>query len=1076
MNSALRSIHSTCEPRRDVLAGGMSDNQFAAQLDKVVRNPGDYEVYADPDRFFDLTYPTTGLKQLLAKTFGRVIGATDDNGDHGVLRAETSFGGGKTHCLIAVYHLARGARPGNVDDFIQSSLLPVDPVNVVAVVGDALDPVNGLTTNGLTSHTLWGEIGAQLSTDAYQVLAESDRQRTAPGTETLRKALAGHRTIIIIDEIAEYLRQVAESGSEEVRRSAGQIPVFLKNLFEIAMGDPGVVVIISLASSSDAFAKETGELGQLLDDATTRRATAHGESASVLSRSGRVIQPAADSEIAEILKRRLFATINPAAAEEAGQAYRDLYERTKRTVALSGGAESPAQYGHAIAKSYPFHPETIRVLDKRLGSIPSFQRARGALKLLAEVVADLWQGDSNVPIINVADINLGRDGIVNHLTVAIDRSAFSGVAKVDLAGHDAHCRTVDATRFPGKPPFATRTATTVFLHSLEMRTGVGAGRGEYVLGTLRVGEDPEVLDEALAEAERVCWHLSYDGSRWRFHTEPNVNKIVEDGKRDVPNTRVSEETKALIAKSFTSDAGVTAVVFPTTPAQVPDEPRLRVVAFDYDHLSATGVGSTSVPHQVVELRDRAGAAGSLRAYRNAIVFVIADSDAVANLKDRVRAQLALEALVTEPGRLATFADEVKAKVQSMYDNSGLNARIAVTRCYKHVYYPVKDASNSHLAHRELPAAQKGDTAKSVVRTVRELLVNEGKIRTEPIPTNWLRQRAWEKPDSTTTKKIVDWFWRDQSALFLLDTTLLTDAIKKGIANDGWVYYDSLTEKAYSATSPTPAIQLVDTAELYTAEEAVTRGILGRAPALGDVLASVSPATTGPALRVLLEARCQKEPTKAQVADQLAEAFRQGKLVVTDTTPAVGVKPLGVKEIRERSLDGFHILTRSEADRIGLESAIAKPASKRIDAKTGPAGVALSKFRDELSDKNKPLTEMRLTVSAEAGSGLQDLELLGMALAQLPRQQVTVAADLAASLEGLDGVIEIRLTGDKARYQQVNTKLGPLLKFADEVDGTLMLTIDFGEAGVNSSDPTLDHIDSVLRNLGPSELTVDGTIA
>jgi predicted AAA+ superfamily ATPase len=164
----------------------MSDNQFAAQLDKVVRDPGGYEVYADPDRFFDLTYPTTGLKQLLAKTFGRLTGASGDDGDHGVLRAETSFGGGKTHSLMAVYHLAQGARPENVSDFLDTALLPSGSVNVAAVVGDAMDPVNGLTTNGLTSYTLWGEVGAQLGPDAHAALAESDRQRTAPGTETLR--------------------------------------------------------------------------------------------------------------------------------------------------------------------------------------------------------------------------------------------------------------------------------------------------------------------------------------------------------------------------------------------------------------------------------------------------------------------------------------------------------------------------------------------------------------------------------------------------------------------------------------------------------------------------------------------------------------------------------------------------------------------------------------------------------------------------------------------------------------------------------------------------------------------------
>ena len=260
----LRPIVETCDPRPDVLAGGMSDNQFAAQLDKVVRDPAGYEVYADPDRFFDLTYPTTGLKQLLAKTFGRVTGVKGDDGDNGVLRAETSFGGGKTHSLMAVYHLAKGARPADVADFLDPALLPAGPVNVAAVVGDALDPVNGLMTNGLTSTTLWGEIGAQLGPAAHAALAESDRQRTAPGTETLRKALAGQPTIVIIDEIAQYLRQVADSGSEDVRRSAGQIPVFLKNLLELAMGDPGVVVIISLASSgATRTAKETAELASV---------------------------------------------------------------------------------------------------------------------------------------------------------------------------------------------------------------------------------------------------------------------------------------------------------------------------------------------------------------------------------------------------------------------------------------------------------------------------------------------------------------------------------------------------------------------------------------------------------------------------------------------------------------------------------------------------------------------------------------------------------------------------------------------------------------------------------------------
>ncbi|WP_044888613.1 DUF499 domain-containing protein [Frankia torreyi] len=1053
----------------------MSDNQFAAQLDKVVRDADGYEVYGDPDRFFTLTYPTTGLRELISRTFGRLAEVKGAEGEHGVLRAETSFGGGKTHSLMAVYHLARGARPADIANFVDPSLLPDGPVQVAAVVGDALDPISGLVTNGLTTHTVWGEIGAQLGAKAHAVLQASDEARTAPGTETLRKAFGGRKTVVMIDEIAQHLRQVAESGSEEVRRSAAQIPVFLKNLFEVAMGDRNTVVIVSLAGAGDAYAKETARLGAMLDESLGHADRTRGEATSVLARSGFVIEPATDREIAEILKRRLFADIDAAAAREAGEAYRGLYEAVHGAVPLGGGADSPAAYAEAVTASYPFHPELIRVLDKRLSGIPTFHRARGALRLLAEVVAGIWETDDDAAIVNVADIDLARPAVLNRLTVAVERAPFAGVAQVDIAGPDSHCGQVDQTRFHGRPAYATRVARTVFLHSLELKAGVGAGPAEYVLGTLRPGEDPEILDEALREAERVCWHLTYDGTRWRFHTEPNVNKIVEDGKRDIPNTRTTEETKELVRKAFANDSGILAVPFPASPAEVEDTTRLRVAVFDYDHVSVVGRHAGSPPRQVQEIREHATAAGQLRTFLNSVVFVVADAEAVENLKDQVRARLALEALLAEPARMATFASEVQAKVSRMYDDSLLNTRIAITRCYKHVYFPVRDAGSGNLTHRELPAAQKGDAERSAVRTIRNLLANEGKIRDQPISTDWLHDRAWATPAATTTKKVAEWFWRDPGAQILLDATLLTDAIKKGITHDGWVYYDADAGKAYGAGGPMPAIMISDTAQLLAAAEAASRGLLGRAPTVQDVLAVVTTQMIGPTLRAALEQRCRKEPAKAQVADVLAEAFRQSKLVVTSAIPASGVKALGVKEIRERSLDTFHVLTRSEADRLGVVIGDTRRVT-RIDPKTGPAGVALTNFRDDLVDKNRPLAMLRLTVQGDSGRGTGDLDLMTMALAQLPKHQITVAVDVTAELPGLDGWVQVHLNGDKMDYQQVSAKLAPLLKAASEVDGSMVVSVDFGEAGVDVDDPALVQVDTVVRKLAPAEVTLDGTLA
>jgi hypothetical protein len=126
--------------------------------------------------------------------------------------------------------------------------------------------------------------------------------------------------------------KVASSGNEDVRRMALAIPVFLGNLFEVASDpDNHVSVIITLAASTNAFGAETDEISELLSDATSTAKTAAAETTEVLARAAQpsaVIRPADDTEIGEILKRRLFEHIDSEAARSAGDSYRDLYQST----------------------------------------------------------------------------------------------------------------------------------------------------------------------------------------------------------------------------------------------------------------------------------------------------------------------------------------------------------------------------------------------------------------------------------------------------------------------------------------------------------------------------------------------------------------------------------------------------------------------------------------------------------------------------------------------------------------------------------------------------------------------------
>ncbi|CKH16943.1 DUF499 domain-containing protein [Mycolicibacterium smegmatis] len=1070
-NAGLVPLRTACEPRDDVLSGGLADNHFAAQLDKVVRDAEHYPVYGDPDAFFAQTYATSGLRALLTKTFGRVSGTKGVAGENGVLRPTTSFGGGKTHGLTAVYHLAKGARPANLSEFVDPALLPDGPVQIAALVGDALDPVAGVATAGHRTFTLWGEMAAQIGEAAFAAMEASDIERTAPGTATIKSAFGGQPTIVIIDEIAKYIRQVTSSGSDDVRRLAKAVPVFLGNLFEVA-SDPTnrVSVIITLAAATNAFGEETTEISELLGDASAAASDAVAETADVLTRAvqpAAVIKPAADNEIGEILKTRLFKSVNPSAARAAGDAYRDFYEFLSKTETLAGGPEQPVTYGDQVANTYPFHPELVRVLDKRLGDIPQFQRARGALKLLAEVVAGIYRNGNDTAIINVGDIDYSDAPILNHLTDGLGRGEFSSVAVGDFAGAQSHAASVDAEVFPGKPQYATRVARTVFTHSLEMKANAGAGRNDWLIGTLRPHEDVAVFEKALTESEKVFWHLGFDGARWRFNVEPNVNAIIEAEKRNVANTRVAAVVDDLVSRAFANDGGVSAVHFPSSAVDIADESKLRVAVLDYRVLSVDAGTVDAAPSLVVDMFDKSGSVGSPRKYRNSVVFAVADTTQVDALKDRARALIAADNLGADTARLSQFSPEIRKKIEAYQKQASLEARIAVNRCYKHIYYPVSDRANNHLRHKELPPQAQGEV-KNATSAVITLLKDEGKIRSDSFTASYLRSKTWPMVDSVTTAAVADHFWIDHSVPIVQNVALLREALVNGIKNEGWVYYDGSTGKAFTAhTMGGMNIAFSSDAEIMTSEEAQRRGLLVRKPTLADLRAVFSgDRITGAELRTRLEIECGGEPTKSDVLEVLATAVQAGDyktLVVLDSEPEAGVRALPPSAIKDKGLDTLHILTREAADQAGVEVPTRTVNTKTFTA-VGAGGAAIQTLIDQVSDFTvTTIRRLTLKVTADGEKGTSDLDLAVAALGMLPKYAITVKSTIRAEYKNVTGGLQFQGSAERMDFQSAYGNIKKALGPAAKIAGDLTIDIAFDPA-VGVSSPDIEHIHTVVKNL------------
>ncbi|MBW4489397.1 MAG: DUF499 domain-containing protein [Trichocoleus desertorum ATA4-8-CV12] len=783
----LPSVFNTCVPREEILSGELSLDLFAAKLRLVVERSAP-QVYQDPNLFFANTFPTDGLKTLIKEVFGRLVGATAGSP---IIRLETSFGGGKTHDEIALWHVCKqGRQIDGLQRFADLDLIPDRPIQVAAIDGRDSDPVNGIyhPESGITTYTLWGEIAYQIGgIEGYGLLKGSDTQKISPGTSVLERLISGKPTLIILDEIARLLRS-AEATTVGNSTLAKQVVAFLFSLMDLAAACNHLVFVYTLASASDAFGEETTELRELIQSS---------------ARQERVLSPSTDVEIYNIVKQRLFFSVSSEAAANAATEYLQAYRTSRMT--LPEGCQD-ARYAQAIASSYPFHPELFSLLTKKIASIPEFQRTRGALRLFALLVRYLWtiaqhEHPEWVPLIHPHHVPVGIEAeVTNDLTSRLQRPLMRLPIQANIYnpdGREGHAQVNDREWLAaGKPPFSSWLGRTIFLHSLTQGISSEVRRAELNLSLLTPGLEISFIDRALENLCKVAWYLDDDPitSIARFKEEPSINKIIAEEKEQVGVTEAKEDLRTRRDTIFASKL-FTLVTAPEGAHDVEDKADdIALCLIDFQE--ATVSGAMDAPPALLEqIFNNTGESGKFRTFRNRLLFLVTNRPELARAVDNAREYRAIQSILRSQNRLDDLSDSQQKQLKQKEGEMDLAVRVSLTNAYRHLFYPANDPVKAPkgLMHYVLPAQDASDVKgkNNQQDVVLKALKDCGKIRAEdaaPFAPAYVLQKVWPAGlDHWTTKSLREAFAKDLSLNILLDAEVskLRDTIRKGLSEGQW---------------------------------------------------------------------------------------------------------------------------------------------------------------------------------------------------------------------------------------------------------------------------------------------------
>lgn len=676
-------------PHMDIKQGRLDESVFAANLAEVAMGNG-REIYSNPAMFFSKTFFTAGLRNV-AKTVLKGLNGKED-AENRVISLQTGFGGGKTHTLISLFHLAKWGKNAINSSFTKELLTytgvpEFDSANIAVFTNTTNDPANGRKTeDGVHIQTIWGELAYQLGgKEAYEIVRKNDDGLIAPAGIFKLVLEKCNPALILIDELADYCVKASarKAGNSSL---ADQTISFMQELTEAVSGTNNCVAVITLPASVQEVGN-TPEAQSILTSLQKR-----------VSRVGADTQPVADEEIYEVIRRRLFEDIGDAATiEQIANHYMSMYQEFWSELPPNA---NKSEYKQKIIKSYPFHPELIDVFRVRWASHHDFQRTRGVLRLLASIVSDLWKRQQSLPgenaMIHTGVINFANLDALSGQLKKLYGNGYDSVISADVSGSSSNAFKIDSAKSEYGHWYLTQSiASVVLMNSFGSEgTNKGISVPELKLNLLTPnGFNHNSINGALDELESNAYYLYYaqssaSGKRYWFHTKPNINILINQAKGDINSNDITAEIINRLQQKSKNVQHFNVLVNPTD--DIPEQLKPTLLILSPIHLAkSNGINGITLPI-IEKIATKKG--NSERIYRNTMLFMICSELGIGKLQSEAREYLACQKISLEYN--SQLEPEQRQDLRKRLDDSSKGVEIAIVSAYSIVVkYSAKNGAD-----------------------------------------------------------------------------------------------------------------------------------------------------------------------------------------------------------------------------------------------------------------------------------------------------------------------------------------------------------------------------------------------